>query len=271
MTVLDDIIAGVAEDLAVRKAAVSLDDLKERARKQAPALDPMPRFRADGVSVIAEVKRSSPSKGALANIKDPAALALDYQAGGATAISVLTEERRFKGSLADLRAVRSEVDIPVLRKDFLTTSYELWEARAYGADMALLIVAGLDQPALESLIERARSIGLTPLVEVHDEEEVERALAADADLIGINARNLKTLEVDTGTFGRLAPLIPEGVVKVAESGITGPRDVIEYARLGAQVVLVGETLVRGDNPRGSVADMVAAGSHPALQHRWPTT
>lgn len=271
MTVLDDIIAGVAEDLAVRMAKVPLDELKERARKQAPALDPMPQFRSDGVSVIAEVKRSSPSKGALANIKNPAALAADYQAGGATAISVLTEERRFSGSLEDLRAVRAEVDIPVLRKDFLTTSYELWEARAHGADMALLIVAGLEQAALESLVERARSIGLTPLVEVHDEAEIERALAAEADLIGINARNLKTLEVDNGTFERLAPLIPDGIVKVAESGITGPRDVIDYARLGANVVLVGETLVRGDNPRESVADLVAAGSHPALHHRWQSS
>jgi len=134
--------------------------------------------------------------------------------------------------------------------------------------MALLIVAALDQPALESLIERARSIGLTPLVEVHDEEEVERAVAAGADLVGVNARNLKTLEVDRSTFSRLAPLIPESVVKVAESGVRDTKDVIEYARAGAQVVLVGETLVTGGNPRSTVADLVAAGSHPALQHRW---
>lgn len=271
MTVLDDILAGVAEDLEARMAAVSLDDLKVHAHRQNPALDPMPQFRADGVSVIAEVKRCSPSRGALASIKDPAALALDYQAGGAAAISVLTEERRFGGSLDDLKAVRATVDIPVLRKDFITTSYQLWEARAVGADMALLIVAALDQEALVSLIDRARSIGLTPLVEVHDEEEVERALAAEADLIGVNARNLKTLDVDTSTFERLAPLIPDGIVKVAESGVKGPLDVIEYARHGAQVVLVGETLVRGDNPRETVADMVAAGSHPAVHHRWPSS
>lgn len=270
MTVLDDILAGVAEDLAVRKAAVSLEELKERARRQNPALDPMPRFRADDVSVIAEVKRRSPSKGALAEIPDPASLATAYEAGGASAISVLTEERRFGGSLADLRAVRCQVNIPVLRKDFITTSYQLWEARAAGADMALLIVAALDQPALESLIERARSIGLTPLVEVHDEEETERALAADADLIGVNARNLKTLEVDTTTFSRLAPLLPDHVVKVAESGISGPHDVIEYARQGACVVLVGESLVRGNDPRVAVADLVAAGSHPAV-HTRPTS
>ena len=157
MSVLDDILAGAAEDLQHRMAQTSLDDLKAQASRQHPALDPMPAFRADGVSVIAEVKRSSPSKGELATIKDPAALASDYAAGGAAAISVLTEERRFGGTLDDLRAVRGTVDIPVLRKDFITTSYQLWEARAAGADMALLIVAALEQIALESLIERSRS------------------------------------------------------------------------------------------------------------------
>ena len=248
-------------------AVTSLDDLKSRAARQPEALDPMPAFRAEGVSVIAEVKRSSPSKGELALITDPASLAADYAAGGAAAISVLTEERRFGGTLDDLRAVRAKVDVPVLRKDFITTSYQLWEARAAGADMALLIVAALEQIVLESLIERAVSIGLTPLVEVHDEDELDRAVAAGADLIGVNARNLKTLEVDRGTFARLAPRIPASVVSVAESGVRGPHDVIEYGRHGANVVLVGETLVRDDDPRASVADLVAAGSHPALQHR----
>lgn len=267
MSVLDDIVAGVLEDLEERMARTSLDDLKTAANRQDPALDPMPTFRGDGVSVIAEVKRASPSKGALASIKDPAALAGDYADGGAAAISVLTEQRRFGGTLDDLKAVRARVDVPVLRKDFITTSYQLWEARAAGADMALLIVAALEQPALESLVERARSIGLTPLVEVHDEDEVARALDAGADLIGVNARNLKTLEVDRSTFERLAPLIPDHAVRVAESGVRGPHDVIEYARQGAHVVLVGETLVRGDDPRATVADLVAAGSHPAVQQR----
>jgi indole-3-glycerol phosphate synthase len=268
VSVLDEILAGAAEDLRDRMEQTSLDELKAQAARQQEALDPMPAFRADGVSVIAEVKRASPSKGELAAIKDPAALASDYAAGGAAAISVLTEQRRFGGTLDDLRAVRATVDVPVLRKDFITTSYQLWEARAAGADMALLIVAALEQMALESLIERARSIGLTPLVEVHDEDEVTRAVDAGADLIGVNARNLKTLEIDRGTFERLSPRIPDGVVKVAESGVRGPHDVIEYAKCGAHVVLVGETLVRGDDPRASVADLVAAGAHPALQHRW---
>jgi len=267
MSVLDEIIAGVRIDLARRQDVVSLDDLKEKASRQDSAIDPMPAYRADGVGVIAEVKRSSPSRGELAEITDPAALAIDYQSGGAATISVLTEERRFDGSLDDLRAVRAAVTVPVLRKDFIVTSYQLWEARACGADLALLIVAALSDYELEGLIERARSIGLTPLVEVHDEEEVERAVDAGADLIGVNARNLKTLEVDRSTFARLAPQIPDGVVRVAESGVRGPHDVLEYARDGADVVLVGESLVTGKDPRTAVADLVAAGAHPALKQR----
>ena len=267
MSVLDEIIEGVRTDLSEREAAVPLSDLKEAARHAPDALDPMPAFRAPGVSVIAEVKRSSPSKGALATITDPAELAADYESGGAATISVLTERHRFGGSLADLVAVRAAVSIPVLRKDFMVTSYQLWEARAAGADLALLIVAALTQNELEALLDRAVSIGLTPLVEVHDEEEVERALAAGATLIGVNARNLKTLEVDRDTFARLAPRIPDDVVRVAESGVRGAHDVFEYAKQGANVVLVGETLVTGDDPRAAVADLVSAGAHPALKQR----
>jgi indole-3-glycerol phosphate synthase len=267
VSVLDEIIDGVRADLAEREERIPLPDLKEAARRAPEAMDPMPAYRAEGISVIAEVKRSSPSRGRLASIADPAALAACYADGGAATISVLTEPRRFGGSLEDLMAVRKAVDIPVLRKDFIVTSYQLWEARAAGADLALLIVAALTQNELESLVERACSIGLTPLVEVHDEEEVERAVAAGARLVGVNARNLKTLEVDRGTFARLAPRMPDDVVRVAESGVRGPHDVFEYAKQGAHVVLVGETLVTGQDPRSAVADLVAAGSHPALRQR----
>ncbi|MDI2126241.1 indole-3-glycerol phosphate synthase TrpC [Yinghuangia seranimata] len=266
MSMLDEIIDGVTADLAERQARVSLDEIKELAAAAPPAKDALGALRAGGVSVIAEVKRSSPSKGALAAIADPAGLAADYEAGGAAVISVLTEQRRFGGSLDDLDAVRARVDIPVLRKDFIVTSYQLWEARAHGADLALLIVAALDQNALVSLIERAKSIGLTPLVEVHDEEETERALEAGAQIIGVNARNLKTLEVDRNNFSRVAPLIPDTVVRIAESGVRGPHDLIAYANAGADAVLVGESLVTGRDPRSSVADLVAAGAHPALRH-----
>jgi indole-3-glycerol phosphate synthase len=264
MSVLDELVAGARLDLAERESAVPLQQVKAAARRQDAALDPLPTFRADGVCVIAEVKRSSPSIGRLASICDPAALAADYAAGGACAISVLTERRQFGGTLDDLRAVRARVDVPVLRKDFIVTSYQLWEARAAGADMALLIVAALQHNVLVSLVERAHSIGLTALVEVHDEEEVERALDAGARVIGVNNRDLRTLEIDRSTFARLAPHIPASVVRVAESGVRGPHDVIEHARAGADVVLVGETLVTGGDPRSTVADLVAAGAHPAL-------
>ncbi|MBW8481077.1 indole-3-glycerol phosphate synthase TrpC [Actinomadura parmotrematis] len=265
MSVLDEIIEGVRADLAERQREVPLEALKERAAAAAPPRDALAALRGLGVGVIAEVKRSSPSKGALAAIADPAALARDYAAGGAKVISVLTERRRFGGSLDDLAAVRASVDIAVLRKDFIVTSYQLWEARAYGADLALLIVAALDQDALVSLVERAESIGLLPLVEAHTEEEVERAVAAGARVVGINARDLKTLKVDRDTFARLAPLVPKDVVSVAESGVRGPHDLLAYASAGADAVLVGESLVIGKDPRTAVADLVAAGAHPALR------
>jgi indole-3-glycerol phosphate synthase len=176
---------------------------------------------------------------------------------------VLTERRRFGGTLADLAAVRAAVDIPILRKDFIVTSYQLWEARAHGADLALLIVAALDQQALVSLIERAESIGLAPLVEVHTEEELVRAVDAGAKIIGVNARNLKTLEVDREVFAKLAPKVPDGVIKIAESGVRGPHDLLAYARAGADAVLVGESLVTGRDPKAAVNDLVTAGAHPA--------
>ncbi|MFV0285637.1 MAG: indole-3-glycerol phosphate synthase TrpC [Demequina sp.] len=264
-TVLDSIVAGVREDLAVREGATTMDQLKERASRQPGALDARAMLATTEVSVIAEVKRSSPSKGDLASISDPALLATEYEAGGATVISVLTEQRRFGGSLQDLDAVRAKVDIPILRKDFIVTPYQVWEARAHGADVVLLIVAALDQMALEGLVERVHSLGMTALVEVHDAEEVSRAVDAGARVIGVNARNLKTLEVDRHTFARLAPTIPDGIVRVAESGIRDGHDVVEYARMGADAVLVGEALVKNKDPRQAVADMVAAGAHPALR------
>jgi indole-3-glycerol phosphate synthase len=263
---LDEIIAGVREDLAVRQQQVPIERLKERVAHVESALDPMPVFTGPGVSVIAEVKRSSPSRGALADITDPANLAAEYEAGGAAAISVLTEQRRFSGTLDDLVRVRLAVAVPVLRKDFIVTAYQLFEARAAGADLVLLIVAALTDPELVCLVERAESIGLTPVVEVHSIEEVTRAAGAGARIIGVNARNLQTLEVDTATFARVAPQIPDGIVRIAESGVRGPHDVIDLARAGADVVLVGEALVTGRDPRRGVADLVAAGAHPAV-HR----
>ena len=255
MSVLDEIIAGVREDLAAREASTPLVDLRAALADVDPARDPMPHFRGAGSSVIAEVKRKSPSKGALADIPDPAVLATAYARGGAAAISVLTEQRRFNGTLDDLRAVRAAVETPILRKDFIVSSYQLVEGRAAGADLALLIVAALDDDELRRLYAEARELGLTVLVEVHDEPETERAVALGAELIGVNARNLKTLAVDDDTFGRLAKLIPDDRVKVAESGISGVDDVQRFVDEGARAVLVGEALVKDGDPERAVASM----------------
>jgi indole-3-glycerol phosphate synthase len=270
VTVLDDILAGVREDLVTRQATVGLEQLQVQASARPSALPAEAVLRAEAaVKVIAEVKRSSPSKGALAVIADPAGLARDYEAGGASVISVLTEPRQFGGSLADLAAVRNLVDVPVLRKDFVVSSYQVWEARAHGADMVLLIVAALEQQALVSLVERVHSLGMAALVEVHDTDELARAVDAGARIVGVNCRDLRTLEVDRRTFGKVAPHIPGGILRVAESGVRGPHDVLDFARSGADAVLVGESLVTGKNPRAAVADLVAAGAHPAVRAARP--
>ncbi|GAY18458.1 indole-3-glycerol phosphate synthase TrpC [Mycobacterium sp. shizuoka-1] len=262
-TVLDSIIEGVREDVAAREAVVSLAEVKAAAEAAPAPLNVLAALRAPGIAVIAEVKRASPSRGQLANIADPAELARAYESGGARVISVLTEERRFHGSLADLDAVRASVRIPVLRKDFIVRPYQIHEARAHGADMLLLIVAALEQPALESLLERTESLGMTALVEVHTEEEADRALQAGAKVIGVNARDLKTLEVDRDCFARIAPGLPSDIIRVAESGVRGTGDLLAYAGAGADAVLVGEGLVTSGDPRSAVADLVTAGAHPS--------
>jgi indole-3-glycerol phosphate synthase len=265
VSVLDGILIGVREDLEERKRETPLAELRSRVADMAPALDPLPAFGLPGVSIIAEVKRKSPSKGELADIPDPALLATQYAAGGAAAISVLTERRRFGGSLADLDAVRSQVDIPVLRKDFIVEPYQLWEARAHGADLALLMVVSLSDTRLAELLGLCSELGLTALVESHTAEEVARAVDSGAELLGINARDLTTLKVDRSVFGELAPLIPEGAVRVAESGVAGPQDVAEYRGWGADVVLVGEALVRSGDPRTAVRDFIDTANAPAAR------
>jgi indole-3-glycerol phosphate synthase len=262
-SVLDEILAGVREDVAARQQQIPLEQIRELAAAAPPAIDAYGLLRAPGVGVIAEVKRSSPSKGQLAEIPDPAELAREYAAGGARCVSVLTESRWFGGSLADFDAVRAEVTVPLLRKDFVVSSYQVHEARAHGADLVLLIVAALEQNVLVGLLERAESLGMTALVEVHTEDEADRALAAGARVIGVNARNLRTLEVDRTVFERIAPGLPNNVVKIAESGVRGPHDLIRYASAGADAVLVGEGLVTQKSPRDAVAELVTAGSHPA--------
>mgnify|MGYP002743970679 FL=1 len=267
MSVLDDIIVGVREDLKEREDRLPLSSLKEIEATVPEAKDALGALRGrDGaVKIISEVKRSSPSKGRLAAIPDPAALASLYEAGGASVVSVLTEQRRFGGSLADLDAVRAAVDIPVLRKDFIVTPYQIHEARAHGADLVLLIVAALEQNVLVSLLERTRSLGMEALVETHSRLEALRALDAGASIIGVNARNLKTLEVDRSTVEQVIDVIPQEVVAVAESRVATAHDFFEYANWGADAVLVGEALVPSGDPRSSIQDMVSAGQHPALR------
>ena len=201
---------------------------------------------ADRVKIIAEVKRASPSRGALAEIADPAALAVSYETGGASAISVLTEGRRFGGSLADLEAVREVVGIPVLRKDFIAEPYQVFEARAAGADLVLLIAAALDQQTMQQLHDLINGLGMTALVETHNADEVSRAIDLGASVIGVNARDLSTFELDQDLFGSLADQIPSGVIRIAESAVKTAADVAHYRAAGADVVLVGEALVTND-------------------------
>jgi indole-3-glycerol phosphate synthase len=237
-----------------------LTDLVDQAR----ALAPTRGFRAalaavDGLGVIAEVKRRSPSKGPLAPDLDPAALARDYADGGATALSVLTDVDWFGGSPEDLAAARAAVSLPVLRKDFTVSEHDVADARLMGADCVLLIVAALDQAELAGFHDLATDLGLDVLVEIHDEAELERALAVGATLIGVNQRDLVTFEVDTDRAVRMAPLMPQGVVRVAESGVRGPDDAARLAAAGYHAVLVGESLVTAGDPRGGVAALRAAG------------
>jgi indole-3-glycerol phosphate synthase len=267
LNVLDQIIEGVREDLAERKKLVELNELNELVAKISevnPVIDVLPSLQSSNLSVIAEVKRSSPSKGALAQISNPAALALSYQTGGATAVSVLTESRKFGGSLADLAAVRSAVNIPILRKDFTIDEYQIFEARAYGADIILLIVAALSDLQLSEFFAISKSLGMQVLVETHTLEEVERALTLDPEIIGVNARDLTTLKIDLGAFDKLALAIPEGVVKVAESGISSLSDVISYRKSGAEAILVGEALVKDGDPAQMIRDFINRADTPDI-------
>jgi indole-3-glycerol phosphate synthase len=258
--VLDDLVAGALADASERRAARSLAQVEADAVAAPAALDALTALApAERVKIIAEVKRASPSRGALAEIRDPAALAVSYQTGGASTISVLTEQRRFGGSLDDLRDVRAAVEVPVLRKDFIADPYQVFEARAAGADLVLLIVAALEQPVLTELYHLIRELGMTALVETHSAAEVDRALEIGAQLVGVNARDLTTFQLDRDLFGTLAGSIPSGVIRVAESAVSSPADVAHYREAGADVVLIGEALVTGENPVTTLESFLAAG------------
>lgn len=257
---LADLTAGAVQDAEQRAEDRPLVEVERAALARDAALDAVAALApADRVKIIAEVKRASPSRGDLADIPDPARQARLYEEGGASAISVLTEQRRFKGSLSDLTAVRDAVALPVLRKDFIATPYQVFEARAAGADLVLLIVAALEQPVLRRLHTLITELGMTPLVETHSADELQRALELDPVLVGVNARDLSTFELDRDLFGRLTGDIPAPIIKVAESAVLTPDDVTHYRAAGADAVLIGEALVTGD-PVGTLTRFLEAGS-----------
>jgi indole-3-glycerol phosphate synthase len=259
MTFLADILARKRDEVAAARRAVSEAELRARARERAA---PRPfeaalSLRGGPTRVVAEVKRASPSAGAIRSGLDAAAQARAYATAGAAAISVLTDGPGFGGSLADLAEVRAAVDVPLLRKDFVVDGYQLLEARAHGADAALLIVAALDPQALGGLVEACAGLGLAALVEVHDAAELEVALRAGARIVGVNNRDLRTFAVDLATSERLLPLLPADVRGVAESGVRTPDDARRLRRAGAANLLVGEALVRAADPGALLREMTA--------------
>ena len=254
MSVLASIIEGVREDLAARR--LPMGQLQEALETAPEVLDCLPFLISSEMSVIAEVKRSSPSKGALASIGDPAGLAATYEEAGAQVVSVLTEQRRFGGSLADLDAVRKAIDLPILRKDFMVDEYQFYEARAHGADVVLLIVAALSKNQLEDYFHLSTELGMRSLIEVHTNDELERALDISPEIIGVNSRNLKTLEVDSHAFAELIPQIPSSIARVAESGISTREDVVFAQECGATAILVGEALVRSESPSVAINQLL---------------
>jgi len=252
--VLTSIIEGVIED--VEKRQVPISQIKEQLENAPKLRKAYEALNKDGMRLIAEIKRSSPSKGDLSAIENPVSLANDYQSGGADLISVLTESRRFKGNISDLIAVRSAVDLPVLRKDFIVTEFQVYESRVLGADLMLLIVAGLSKSQLVDFYQLATELGMDVLVEVHDLAEAEIAVDIGSKIIGVNCRNLKTLEVNDKNFELILPQLPASVLKVAESGISTRDQVLSVQELGAKAVLIGETLVRTGNPVHTIKELL---------------
>ena len=262
-SIFDQILAGVREDVAAREARVSFQEIKARSRDVEPARDAMASLTVPGCAVIAEIKRATPLKGDIAVIDSPAELGKAFESSGAALIGCQTESRRFRGSLEDLAAVKAAVSVPVMCKDFIVDPYQIHEARVFGADMVPLLVSALEQNHLEALMDRVHSLGMTALVEVQTPEEASRAVAAGAKVIGVNARNLRTMTLDRQAFATIAPGLPRGVVRIALSGVRTAQDLMAYAGAGADAVVVGEELVKSDNPAGTCRKLVAAGKHPS--------
>jgi indole-3-glycerol phosphate synthase len=253
---LDKIIAQKREEVEQRKKVATMTYLQELIARQKPALDLALALKGDHIRLIAEVKQASPSRGMLSPNFNPIELAQTYAEGGVAAISVLTEANYFMGSIEHLAAIKEVVGLPLLRKDFIFDLYQVYESRAYGADALLLIVAILSQEQLKELVSLSHSLGLRCLVEVHNEGEVERAVLSEAEIIGINNRDLNTFTVDITTTYRLRPLIPQERIVVSESGIKNKRDIEKLGKWGVDAVLVGEALVTAGDVRAKMKELV---------------
>jgi indole-3-glycerol phosphate synthase len=254
--ILDDIVRDKRNSLSAVKVGTSLELQMERAMSAPRARDFRTPLTRDAINVIAEVKRASPSKGMIRQDFDPLSLALDYEVGGAAAVSVLTEEKYFLGSLTYIETIKDAVRLPVLRKDFIFDEYQVYESRANGADALLLITAILDDATLKELLSLTERLGMTALVEVHDEAELERALLVGAGVIGINNRDLRTFKTDVSVTKRLMPLIPDDVVVVSESGISTRSDIDGLKSAGVDAFLIGEALSKEAAPSRKLAELV---------------
>ena len=258
--ILDDIAVYRKRQLEREKSAVSPDEMKKAAEKiSTPCKDFAGALKADGISVIAEVKKASPSKGVIQPNFDPAATAVQYEKAGARAVSCLTEEHYFQGSSKYLRMIRENVSLPILRKDFIIDPYQIYEAKCIGADAVLLIAAMLDAAAMKEYLKIAQSLDLDVLAESHNEKELDSVLEAGCGIIGINNRNLKTFEVTLETTVRLAEKVPKGHTIVSESGIRDNADIKLLRSCGAEAVLIGETLMRSGDIAKSLRELIADG------------
>ena len=261
MSILAEIIAHKRQEVAANRVAMPLAAVQARAAASSPARDFAAAVAGPPVRIIAEVKRASPARGVIRQDADPAAAARRYEAAGAAAVSVVTDRRYFNGSAEDLQAVRAAVGLPVLRKDFVVDVYQIYEARALGADAVLLIAGSIPTGDLAALGRLAVDLGMTPLYEAHAEAEVDEVLACGARVVGINNRDLKTLMVDLGTTGRLRPRIPAGVVVISESGVETPDDVARVCRAGINAILVGTALMASPDPSAHLRALRAAAEH----------
>ncbi len=261
--ILREIVRNRAARLSRQKQLISVDEIKNRLGSAMPVRDfraaVIGKGKADDIRIIAEVKKASPSKGVIRDVFDPLALAKEYEANGASAISVLTEEKYFQGSLEYLRLIKEKTGLPVLRKDFIIDEYQIYEARSAGADAVLLIAAILDEKALKNFIWLTEALGMAALIEVHDEEEIKKALEAGASLIGVNNRDLKTFKVDINATIRLLPLVPKDKILVSESGLSAREEILTLKKAGVSAFLIGTALVKEKDAGKKLRELLGKG------------